>query len=51
MSPEIIVDQEFCYNHKVDIWALGIIAYEILADQKSPFSTIKKDNKKLTVKN
>lgn len=34
MAPELLEETGF-YNHKVDIWALGIIFYEFLAGSGS----------------
>ena len=37
MAPEIIAEKN--YDQKVDIWAIGVIAYEILFDRR-PFAGI-----------
>ena len=38
LSPEIV--KGFSYNHKTDIWSLGVILYE-LCTLKRPFNTAK----------
>lgn len=40
-APEIILNEG--YNHSVDIWALGVIMYEMI-QQTTPFSVPGKDN-------
>ena len=38
LSPEIVNKKS--YNHKTDIWSLGVILYE-LCTLKKPFDTVK----------
>ena len=38
MAPEII-KRKTNYNEKIDIWALGLITYELLTGGDFPFST------------
>ena len=37
MAPELMKGQK--YNEKIDIWAIGLITYELLTGGKFPFST------------
>ena len=37
MAPELINNKK--YDEKVDIWALGVIAYQLLAANNVPFNT------------
>jgi NIMA (never in mitosis gene a)-related kinase len=43
MAPEIL--NKSPYNHKVDIWSLGVSIYEMLTG-KHPFSAISKSDLK-----
>ena len=42
MAPELIKKEP--YTEKVDIWALGIIAYQIMAKNTVPFNSHSDDN-------
>ena len=43
MAPEILLKRD--YNHKVDIWALGISIFELLTGKAPFYSTSKRDLK------
>lgn len=43
MAPEILLKRN--YNHKVDIWALGVTVFELLTGRAPFYSTSKRDLK------
>ena len=37
MAPELLSDQNEGHNNKVDIWALGVIAFNLFSGANLPF--------------
>ena len=43
MAPEVIARQNLTYNHKVDVWAVGVIAFQLLTNKTHPFQLFNKE--------
>ena len=51
MPPEVIVDEKIPYDTRTDIWALGIITYQLLSKGQHPFFHLDDEDRNGLIKN